>query len=69
MYPLKIENGDVLIEVELLLTQQPQKLSRLIVEARKHGSEIFVAHVARDRFSDHLTEVGGQGQIAAFVEL
>ena len=49
--------------------QEPQKFPRLIVVTRKHFRQILVSHVAGHRFSDHLAEIRGQGEITAFVEL
>src|ERR1035438_1930049 len=46
-----------------------QELAWLIVEARKHGVQMCVAEMARDRFAQQAAKVGGEHQIAAFVEL
>src|ERR1700722_18135529 len=51
------------------LGQIPQKFPCLIVEAGKDCRQVLVAHVSRDGFTYHLAEVGGQRQVAAFVEL
>ena len=51
------------------LSKVAQKLARLTVESRKNSGKILVAHVAHDRLPDDLAEVGGEGEIAAFVEL
>ena len=46
-----------------------QELRRLIVVARKYGSQILISQVAGDGFSNYLTEVRRESEVAAFVEL
>src|ERR1017187_4215839 len=41
----------------------------LIVKARKHGVQVCVAEMARQCFAQHTAKIGGQRQIAAFIEL
>ena len=51
------------------LSQNSQKLPRLIVEPRKHLIERLVSQMLADGFAEHLAEIGGEGEIASFIEL
>ncbi len=51
------------------LAQVTQEFPWLVIVTRKDFCQVFIAHVAGDGFSDDLAEVGGQRQVAAFVEL
>src|SRR5215831_15011232 len=46
-----------------------QEPSRLVVETGEHRFQVIVSQVAGHALADHLTKIGGQGQVAALVEL
>ena len=48
---------------------QPRSTQEFRLVAREHSLERWVAHVARYQFAQHVAEIGGQRQVAAFVEL
>ena len=48
---------------------QPQKAAGLKPRAGKYELKIFCAQRVRHHFAQHLPEVGGKRQVAAFVEL
>src|ERR1700722_3396124 len=52
-----------------MLPQHSQELSGLVFISRKDFCQILVAQVPRDGFADYLAKVGGEREVAAFVEL
>jgi len=46
-----------------------EKFSGLVVEAGENIRQLLISHVPRDGLADHLPEVRGQGQVAAFIKL
>src|ERR1700682_3963646 len=57
-------------EIRRSLSQILQEvLGRALVKARENLGHIFVAQVSVDGFAEHLAKFGGNGQVAAFVEM
>src|ERR1700720_1996073 len=56
-------------KIELVLAQQLQELSRLVVKPREHLVKGMIAEVAIDRFAQHPAEVCGYREVAALVKL
>src|SRR5258708_35895052 len=58
-----------LVQELLTLTQDPDKVARGALEVREHLLQVAIAEVAIHSLADHLAKIGGQGEIAAFVEM
>src|ERR1700730_17273444 len=49
--------------------QEARKFRGTIVEARENCVQTSVAQMAADKFSEDRTEIGGEREVAAFVQL
>src|SRR5208283_4677022 len=47
----------------------PEQIAELRLVAGEHGAEVPLAQMARYQFAQNVAEVGGQSEVAAFVEL
>src|SRR5690242_5467206 len=51
------------------VSDQPQPFRWIVREAREHRIQLPRAEMLRDHFAEHRSEIGGEGEISAFVQL